>query len=601
MVKTVGDQVVERLHAWGVRRVFGHPGGGIHGVTGALSRLSDKVDFIESRHEELAALMATAHAKFTGEVGVCIATSGPGAIHLLTGLYDAKADHQPVVAIVGQQARAALGGEYQQEVDLLSLFKDVASEFVQMATVPSQVRHLIDRAVRIALDQRTVTCVILPHDLQREKAVQEPPRLYGTVHTGIGATRQLSQPSIEQLREAAQLLNEGKRVAILAGAGALNATDELIEVAECLGAGIAKALLGKAAAPDDLPFVTGAIGLLGTQPSLEMMERCDTLLMVGTNFPYSEYLPHEGRARAVQIDVDGRRLGLRYPTEINLVGDSRLTLRALLPLLERKGDRRWREEIEENVARWWDVLEERAMNDSRPLNPQRVFWELSPRLPDDAIVTCDSGAAAAGYARDLKLRRGMLGSLSGGLATMGCAIPYAIAAKFAHPHRPVIALVGDGAMQMNGISAMVTVAQHWSRWADPRLVVMVLNNSDVNMANWEQRATEGEPGFEGAPELPSFAYGEYAKMLGLCGIRVDRARTVGLAWEEALAADRPTLLEMVTDPSVAPVPPHVSGMQVREYVRALMHRDPQALEAMKATAKEWWDSVKPTSRPDPYR
>jgi pyruvate dehydrogenase (quinone) len=601
MAKTVSDQIVERLHAWGVKRVFGYPGDGINGVMGALNRLSDKVEFIQARHEELAALMATGHAKFTGEVGVCVATSGPGAIHLLNGLYDAKADHQPVVAIVGQQARSAMGGEYQQEVDLLSLFKDVASEFVQMAMVPSQVRHLIDRAIRIAKDQRTVTCVIVPHDLQREKAVEEPPRLHGTVHTGIGTTAHLSQPGGEELRAAAKLLNEGNRVAILAGAGALHATDELIEVAERLGAGLAKALLGKAAVPDELPFVTGAIGLLGTQPSWEMMERCDTLLMVGTNFPYSEYLPQEGRARAVQIDVDGRRLGLRYPTEINLVGDSRATLQALLPLLERKNDRRWREEIEDNVARWWDVLEDRAMNDARPLNPQRVFWELSPRLPDDAIITCDSGTAAAWYARDLKLRRGMMGSLSGGLATMGCAIPYALAAKFAHPQRPVIALLGDGAMQMNGISAMVTVAHHWRKWRDPRFVVMVLSNSDLNMVTWEQRGTEGDPKFEDSQDLPPFAYGEYAKLLGLCGIRVDRPQTVGLAWDEALSADRPTLLEMVTDPNIPPVPPHVSSKQVRHYARALLYRDPQALEVVKATAKEWWDSIKPTSRPDPYR
>src|SRR5215208_6818700 len=359
---TVSDHLLDRLGEWGVDRLFGFPGDGINGVMGALHRLADKVDFIQARHEDLAALMATAHAKFTGEVGVCIATSGPGAIHLLNGLYDAKADHQPVVAILGQQARAALGGEYQQEVDLLSLFKDVAAEFVQTASVPAQVRHLIDRAVRIALDQRTVTCVILPNDLQREKAVEEPPRMHGTVHTGIGTTTQLRQPAAEQLQAAAQLLNEGKRVAILAGAGALHATDELIEVAERLGAGIAKALLGKAAVADDLPFVTGSIGLLGTQPSWEMMERCDTLLMVGTNFPYSEYLPQEGKARAVQIDIDGRRLGLRYPTEINLVGDSRLTLQALLPMLQAKEDRRWRQEIEDNVARWWQVLEARAMN-----------------------------------------------------------------------------------------------------------------------------------------------------------------------------------------------------------------------------------------------
>ncbi len=593
MTKTVSDQIVERLHAWGVRRVFGYPGDGINGVMGALNRLADKVEFIQARHEELAALMATAHAKFTGQVGVCIATSGPGAIHLLNGLYDAKADHQPVVAIVGQQARAALGGEYQQEVDLLSLFKDVAGEFVQMATVPAQVRHLIDRAVRIALDRRTVTCVILPNDLQREKAVEEPPRLHGTVHTGIGTTVQPNRPDPAQLQAAADVLNEGRRVAILAGAGALHATDELIEVAERLGAGVAKALLGKAAVPDDLPFVTGSIGLLGTQPSWEMMERCDTLLMVGTNFPYSEFLPAEGQARAVQIDSDGRRLGLRYPTEINLVGDSRLTLEALLPLLHAKTDRGWRKEIEDNVARWWDVLEDRAMNDAHPLNPQRVFWELSPRLPDDAIVTCDSGTAAAWYARDLKLGRGMMGSLSGGLATMGSAMPYAIAAKFAYPDRPVIALAGDGAMQMNGITALVTLAHHWRKWSDPCLVVLVLNNSDLNLVTWEQRVTEGEAKYEGSQVLPGFAYAEYAKMLGLRGIRVDKPLAIGLAWEEALVSDRPTLLEMVTDPNVPPVPPHVSSNQVRHYARALLHRDPQALEVVKATAKEWWDSMKP--------
>ena len=365
-----------------------------------------------------------------------------------------------------------------------------------------------------------------------------------------------------------------------------------MEVADRLGAGIAKALLGKACVSDDLPFVTGSIGLLGTQPSWEMMEHCDTLLMVGTSFPYSEFLPQEGKARAVQIDRDGRRLGLRYPTEINLVGDSRLTLQALLPLLEAKPDDAWRKEIEDNVARWWDVLEARAMNEATPLNPQRVFWELSTLLPDDAIITCDSGTATAWYARDLKLRRGMMGSLSGGLATMGCAVPYAIAAKFAHPQRPVIALVGDGAMQMSGVNALITLASHWKQWSDPRLIVLVLNNADLNMVTWEQRVTEGDPRFETSQALPGFAYAEYAKLLGLRGIRVDRAQSVGIAWEEAFASDRPIVLEMVTDPNVPPVPPHVGSMQVRHYARALLHGDPQALEVMKASAREWWDSVR---------
>ncbi|MBA3773100.1 MAG: thiamine pyrophosphate-requiring protein [Ramlibacter sp.] len=596
MTITVGDQIVQRLHAWGVRRVYGYPGDGINGVMGALNRMNRQVEFIQARHEELAAFMATAHAKFTGEVGVCLATSGPGAIHLLNGLYDAKADHQPVVAIVGQQARAALGGDYQQEVDLLTLFKDVAGEFVQMATVPAQVRHLIDRAVRIARDQRTVTCVIVPSDLQQQKAVEQPPRVHGTVHSGIGTTGGPGVPHAGHLQAAADLLNSGKRVAILAGAGALDATDELIAVADRLGAGLAKAMLGKAAVPDDLPFVTGAIGLLGTQPSWELMEKCDTLLMVGTNFPYSEYLPAEGKARAVQIDIDGRRLGLRYPTEINLVGDSRATLQALLPLLRRQENRTWLQQVEASVAGWWKVLEDRAMTAATPINPQRVFWELSPRLPDDCIIACDSGTVAAWYSRDLKMRRGMMGSVSGGLASMGCAVPYAIAAKFAHPGRPVIALVGDGAMQMSGINALVTVAHHWRCWRDPRLVVLVLNNGDLNMVTWEQRGTEGDPKFESSQNLPSFPYADYARLLGLGGIRVDKPDLVSLAWEEALAADRPMLVEMVVDANVPPMPPHVTNKQLKHYAKALLHGDPQALEVARATAREWWASVKPAPR-----
>ncbi|HJV63293.1 MAG TPA: thiamine pyrophosphate-requiring protein, partial [Albitalea sp.] len=565
MSSTTSDQILERLHLWGVRRVFGYPGDGINGLMGAFQRAGARMQFVQVRHEELAAFAACAHAKFTGEVGVCMATSGPGAIHLLNGLYDAKADHQPVLAIVGQQSRAALGGDYQQEVDLTSLFKDVAHEYVQMATVPAQIRHLVDRAMRIARDQRTVTCLIVPNDLQEMPAVEQPPREHGTVHSGIGMTAKQVVPAEADLREAAALLNAGRKVAILAGAGALHATEELIDVAERLGAGVAKALLGKAAVPDELPFVTGAIGLLGTQPSWELMSGCDTLLMVGSSFPYSEYLPKEGQARGVQIDLDGRRLGLRYPMEINLTGDSKLTLQALLPLLQRKDDRRWREEIERNVRKWWSVLEARAMNEAAPINPQRVFWELSPRLPDDCILTCDSGTAAAWYARDLKIRRGMMASLSGGLATMGPAVPYAIAAKYAHPQRPVIAMLGDGAMQMLGINGLITIADRYKQWADPRLVVMVLNNSDLNMVTWEQRVEAGDPKFDTSQVLPRFPYAEYARMLGLNGIRVEQPRRIGAAWDEALSADRPTVLEMVTDPNVPPLPPHVTGKQVKAY------------------------------------
>ena len=367
---------------------------------------------------------------------------------------------------------------------------------------------------------------------------------------------------------------------------------DAVETAELLGAGIAKALLGKAAVPDDLPFVTGSIGLLGTQPSWELMSGCDTLLMVGSSFPYSEFLPKEGHARGVQIDLDGTRLGLRYPMELNLVGDSKETLRALIPHLRRKTKREWRERIEDNVAKWWRVLEARAMNEAHPVNPQRVFWELSPRLPEGCILTCDSGSSAAWYARDLKVRRGMMASLSGGLATMGPAVPYAIGAKFAHPERHVIALLGDGAMQMIGINGLVTLAGLWRGWGNGKLTVMVLNNSDLNMVTWEQRLA-GDPRFATSQDLPFFPFAEFARSLGLHGIRVDRPEAIGPAWDEALASSVPTLLEVVTDPDVPPLPPHLTARQGREFLKALDKGDADATGIVKASAKEWWDGLFP--------
>lgn len=596
MGEQVSDFLLKRLSAWGVKRIFGYPGDGINGLLGALGRAHERFEFVQVRHEEMAAFMACAHAKFTGEVGVCLATSGPGAIHLLNGLYDAKKDHQPVVAIVGQQAQSALGGDYQQEVDLTSLFKDVAHEYVHMASSPAQVRHLVDRAIRIAMDQRTVTCVILPSDLQEMDAVEIPPRAHGTVHSGIGYERARTVPEAAQLKRAASVLNEGKKVALLVGAGALHASDEIIEVAERLGAGVAKALLGRAAVPDDLPYVTGAIGLLGTNPSWELMNGCDTLLMVGSTFPYSEFLPKEGQARGVQIDLDGRVLSIRYPMEVNLIGDSAETLRALLPHLERKEDRSWQQHIEEEVAHWWKILEARAMTKAKPINPQRVFWELSPRLPDNCILTCDSGSAANWYARDLKLRRGMMASLSGGLATMGPGVPYAIAAKFAYPQRAVIAMVGDGAMQMNGINELVTIAKYWKRWQDPRLVVLVLNNRDLNQVTWEQRVMAGDPKYAPSQDIPDFPYAGYAELLGLGGIKVDEPDALGEAWETALGSDRPVVLEAVTDPDVPPMPPHIKPEQAKAYLSALLHGDPDALGIIKASAKDFLKTFAPTAK-----
>src|SRR3954465_8052500 len=387
MAKTVGDFVVERVRAWGVERVFGYPGDGINGIMAGFEHLGGEGPrFIQARHEELAAFMAGAHAKFTGDVGVCLATSGPGAIHLLNGLYDAAMDHQPVVAIVGQAATTALGGEYQQEVDLQNLFKDVAHNYVATVANVASARHCIDRAFRIALSERCVTCVIVPKDLQEKEAVEAQEHAHNTIHSSAGWSAPRVVPKEEDLKRAAEVLNAGSKVAMLVGAGAMRAADEVVQVADVLGAGIAKALLGKGVLPDDTPGVTGSIGLLGTKPSWEMMKGCDTLFMVGSSFPYSEFLPKEGQARGVQIDLDGRMLGLRYPMEVNLQGDAAQTLRMLLPLLEQKSEPGWRERIERNVAQWWRKLERRAADAASPLNPQHVFWELSPRLPENALL-----------------------------------------------------------------------------------------------------------------------------------------------------------------------------------------------------------------------
>ncbi|CAB3716874.1 thiamine pyrophosphate-requiring protein [Trinickia soli] len=593
MAQTVGDFIVERLHQWGVRRMFGYPGDGINGVFGALRRAKGKIEFVQARHEEMAAFMASAHAKFTGELGVCIATSGPGAAHLITGLYDARLDHMPVLAICGQQARAALGSHYQQEVDLASLFKDVAGSYVQQASVPAQVRHMVDRAVRIALSQRRVTAIILPSDLQ-ELDYSPPPRKHGTAHSGVGYSRPRIMPEPSDLARAAEVLNAGRRVAMLVGAGALHATDEVIAVAERLKAGVAKALLGKAVVPDEYPWVTGSIGLLGTKPSWELMTHCDTLLMIGSGFPYSEFLPKEGDARGVQIDIGADMLSLRYPMEVNLVGDSAETLRALLPLLDQKTEDTWRKRIEGWTSDWWETLDKRAQEPvKRGVNPQRIFTELSPKLSNDVILTSDSGSCANWYARDLKIRRGMMCSLSGGLASMGAAVPYAIAAKFAHPDRPVIAFVGDGAMQMNNMAELITVAKYWQQWKDGRWICMVMNNEDLNQVTWEQRVMEGDPKFEASQELPNVPFHRFAELIGLKGIYVDTPEAIGPAWEEALAAGRPVVLEIKTDPDVPPLPPHVTLAQARKFARTLMEGDPDEGSVIVNTARQVMASVLP--------
>jgi pyruvate dehydrogenase (quinone) len=576
------DFFVARLKAWGVERIYGYSGDGINGVIGALQR-DGGIEFIQPRHEEMAAFMAVAQAKFTGEIGVCLATGGPGATHLITGLYDAKLDHMPVLAICGQAEATVRGASYQQELNLDRMFADVA-EYVQEVTHPAQLPHVLDRAIRLALARRGPSVVVIPKDVQ-EQTFEAPKRAHGFTRSGPGYSRPAVVPSDADLRKAAKILNGGERVAILVGAGAVDAADEVTAVAETLGAGVAKALLGKSVLPEELPFVTGCIGLLGTKPSSELMNGCDTLLIVGSGFPWSEFLPKNGQARAVQIDVDAAMLSLRYPCEVNLHGTARETLELLLPLLKRKADRGWRNRIEQWLSDWWETLEARAKTKAHPVNPQRVVWEMSPQLPDNAIVTSDSGSCANWYARDYRVKRGQLASLSGGLASMGAAVPYAIGAKFAHPDRPVVALVGDGAMQMNNMAELITVAKYMDRWPDKRLVTCVFNNQDLNEVTWEQRVMNGNPRFDASQDIPDVRYSQFAELIGLRGIYVDDPRDLAAAWQEALSADRPTVLEVKTDPEIAPLPPHISFKEAKQFMFA-MTKDEDAAHVIADTARQ---------------
>jgi pyruvate dehydrogenase (quinone) len=587
---TVADYLLERLRAWDVTEIFAYPGDGINGILAAWGRAGNKPAFIQARHEEMAAFEAVGYAKFTGRLGVCMATSGPGAIHLLNGLYDAKLDHVPVVAIVGQTSRSAMGGSYQQEVDLLSLFKDVASEYVQMVTVPEQLPGVLDRAIRVALAERAPTAIIIPSDVQ-ELVYSAPTHAFKMVPSSLGIDWPTAVPNGDAIARAAEILNAGSKVAILAGQGARGARAELEQVAEILGAGVAKPLLGKDVLSDELPYVTGSIGLLGTRPSYDLMRGCDTLLTVGSSFPYTQFLPAFDQARAVQIDIDGKYIGMRYPYEVNLVGDARATLQALIPLLDRKDDRSWREDIEAKVARWWQTMEMEAMVEADPINPMRLFHELSTRLPADAIITADSGSSANWYARQLKFHGDIRGSLSGNLATMGPGVPYGIGAKFGHPDRPVIVFAGDGAMQMNGLAELITIKHYWEQWADPRLIVAVLHNDDLNQVTWEMRAMEGAPKFTESQALPDVDYAAFAASLGLQGINVDKPGDVASAWDQALTAYRPTVLDVRVDPSVPPIPPHATFEQAKDTAKAILKGDENArsviVEGIKTKLQEF--------------
>lgn len=568
----VSDHILQRLREWDVDHVFAYAGDGINGLLAAWGRSDNKPKFVQSRHEEMSAFEAVGYAKFSGKVGVCAATSGPGAIHLLNGLYDAKLDHVPVVAIVGQTNRSAMGGSYQQEVDLLSLYKDVASEYCEMVTVPEQLPNVIDRAMRTAYAKRTVTAVIIPADVQ-ELPYSEPTHAFKMVPSSLGLAHSAPVPAASDLARAVEVLDTGEKVAILIGQGARGARAEVQEIADVLGAGVAKALLGKDALPDDLPYVTGSIGLLGTRPSYELMRDCDTLLVIGSSFPYTQYLPEFGQARAVQIDIDPFMIGLRYPFEVNLVGDAKQTLKALLPQLKRKQHGKWRKKIEKDTARWWEVMERRAAVDADPINPEYVVHALDALLPDDVILAADSGSAANWYARHLRMRGAMRGSLSGTLATMGPGVPYVIGAKFAHPDRPALAIVGDGAMQMNGMAELITAAKYWPEWEDPRLIIAVLNNQDLNQVTWEMRAMSGAPQFLPSQALPDVPYADFARSIGLGGLRVEKPGDVEDAWQRALGADRPFVIDFRTDPAVPPIPPHADLDQIEAAASAVVKGD----------------------------
>ncbi|WP_394361776.1 thiamine pyrophosphate-requiring protein [Amycolatopsis sp. SB7-3] len=596
MSETVADHVLTRLREWDVEQVFAYPGDGINGLVTAFGAAENKPRFVQTRHEEMAAFAAVGYAKLSGRPGVCMATSGPGAIHLLNGLYDAKLDHVPVVAIVGQTARSAMGGSYQQEVDLQALFKDVASEYLVEVNVPEQLPNALDRALRTAIAQRAPTALIIPADLQ-EETYQPPQHEFKHVPSSPPDHPRASViPPSDEVARAAEVLNAGEKVAILVGQGARNAVTEVREVAELTGAGVAKALLGKDVLTDDLPYVTGSIGLLGTRPTYEMMRDCDTLLIVGSNMPYAQFLPEFGQARAVQIDIDPRFLGLRYPTEVNLLGDAKGTLQQLIPLLEGKSERGWRERIEKNVGEWQETLTRQAMLEAEPVNPMRIVHELSERIPEDAIVTADSGSATNWYARNLRMRGRMRGTLSGTLATMGSGVPYAIGAKFAHPDRPVIALVGDGAMQMNGMAELLTIARYRELWTDPRCVICVFHNGDLNQVTWELRAMGGAPKFEPSQTLPEVSYSDFALEIGLGGIAVDDPARLGEAWDVALSTDVPTVLDVRCDPEVPPIPPHATFEQVKSMTEAVLKGEPDAWHLLTQGIKTKMQELLPSRR-----
>ncbi|MGP5726250.1 thiamine pyrophosphate-requiring protein [Arthrobacter rhombi] len=587
MATTVSDFVIQRVKDWGVSRVFGFPGDGIGAFDGALGkadREDDGLEYIRPTHEEICSLMATAHAKFTGEVGVCVATSSPGAFHLLNGLYDAKMDNQPVVAIIGQQGLNSLGTFTQQESNLERPLADVAV-YVQTVVSPKQAQAVVDTAFRTARVRLGPAVVILPHDVQQMKMPDLEPENWVSRSSAVAPSTAVVPPRAE-IAKAAQIINAGSKVTFLVGHGADGATEEVLKAAELSGAGIITALRAKQVIPSEVPHHSQQLGLLGSRPSMDQMTDCDTLVLLGTNFPYGQFLPKSGQARAIQVDLKPEQMGLRYPTELNLWGDVKETLTALIPLLEATTDLSWQNGVVDGMKEWESEMEAEAMvSYDDGVNPRRVYHELNQRLPPRAIVTADAGSTADWYGHHIRLREGMLGDLSGRLATMLAAMPYATAAKFAYPDRTVICTIGDGAFQMLGMNELITIKKYLARWQNPQLIILVLHNDDLNQVSWEMRTQDANPVWSKSQDVETMDYAGYAELLGFQGIQVRTDDEVAAAWDAAFAHRGVTLIDACTSKNVPPLPPKVAFEFAKNTGMALLKGDPEEAGVIKDTAK----------------
>ncbi|MFZ7086835.1 thiamine pyrophosphate-requiring protein [Curtobacterium sp. RRHDQ10] len=603
MSQTVSEFVIHRIQDWGVSRIFGYPGDGIGAFDGALGATQDDgtgIEYVRPTHEEICSLMATAHAKFTGEVGVCVATSSPGAFHMLNGLYDAQMDNQPVVAILGQQGLASIGTFTQQVSDLERVFADVSC-YTETITTPDQAQVVIDTAFKTAMLRKQPAVVIMPHDVQ-SLPWKEPGAEHWVSRSSDAAPSLRVTPPAEEIRKMADIINAGERVTFLVGAGARGATDLVLEAAEKSGAGIITALRGKDVIPSDVPFHTQQVGLLGSLPSLHQIKRCDTIVLLGSNYPYGEYLPKTGSARGIQVDIKPEMLGLRYPTELNLWGDVGATLEAVLPLLTDKSasgtpNKRWQEQVAAEMVDWEHEMDAQAeVSYSDGVNPRRVIHAVNEHLPEGVTVTCDAGTTADWYGHHIRLRRGMHGDMSGRLATMLAAMPYAVAAKFAFPDRPAVCTIGDGAFQMLGMNELITVKKYMHQWENKQLVIVVMHNDDLGQVSWEMRTEDGNPMWRGSQDVETMDYAGYAELLGFRGVAVHSDDEVDAAVAAAFAHDGVTLIDAYVSRNVPPLPPHITAEYAVNTAKSLLKGDPEevsvVVDSAKAMAAEGVERVK---------